>query len=414
MADTDIQYFTSFDLNAPQLTNVWGCLIDVLDACLVNGFTAQVSSNTIISNKIATITFSNNHNIRQFQVIEISGSSIPALNSKFKVLGITDKTLTFNVDTPDTQINTNINIKVASLGWEKTYTGNQKAVYRAKDKVTNPYYLRVDNSVDPVYNVNYAKFAKVGYLETCTDIDDISGVQVPFDSANPTKNWVGVANGGGANAISGWFKWQYSGHDNIADSSGWYESEAIVEGIRSWSLIGTKDTFYLFIKMTVNKTQINPYAFGVILNNTINKPFLIATNKNTTAGSSLNAQTALGNTSLVEVGVTYDSGNNRVPNTFFSFLANYKVIASGNVLSDSIIKYNPSTDYILSPLYMVDQNKYLMSPIPLVRYSVVKSNAPNLSIHTSNNGTYYLALSYNYTMNSTSDSTMFLKIYEGT
>ena len=37
VASTDIKFYVHTNTNAPQLINNFGCMIDVLDACLVNG-----------------------------------------------------------------------------------------------------------------------------------------------------------------------------------------------------------------------------------------------------------------------------------------------------------------------------------------------------------------------------------------
>src|SRR5690606_42102502 len=45
MVNTEIKWFSFDNTNAPQFTNTWGCLIDVLDACLVTGFGSQIVSS---------------------------------------------------------------------------------------------------------------------------------------------------------------------------------------------------------------------------------------------------------------------------------------------------------------------------------------------------------------------------------
>ena len=41
-ASTDIKWFRYKNKNAPQITNNWGAITPVLDACLVTGFSEQV------------------------------------------------------------------------------------------------------------------------------------------------------------------------------------------------------------------------------------------------------------------------------------------------------------------------------------------------------------------------------------
>lgn len=411
MANIDIKYFTSSNVNAPQLNNTWGCMIDVLDACLINGFGTQTASSIVVSNKVATVTFSSPHGYKQFQVIEISNSSVVDLNNQFKILGITDTTLTFNVNTPNNEVTGSISVKLASLGWEKTYTGTQKAVYRAKDKVTNPYYFRVDNSVDPVYNATFAKFAKVGYLESCTGIDDISGVQSPYDSSNPTKNWVGIQNGGGNGAISGWFKWQYACNENIATADNWYESEDIQEGNRPWVIIGDNTSFYLINKLTNTSYMVSPYGFGIVNHESGSKPFLVAANKHTPANQSLNSKTSLGLTDLVQVAGLKDVANTTSNSSFYSIITHYRTSTSGSLNNDNILKTTNSSDLLLSPMILLDNNKYILNELPLIKSCVNRAETvSNLSLHNSNKA-YYLATTFRSFPGGTIGN-LFFKVYE--
>src|SRR5690606_37798808 len=187
------------------------------------------------------------------------------LNGEFKILGLSANTIEFLIDLPDQGATGTISCKLASLGWTKAFSGTQKAVYQAKNKIANPYFLRVDSSCDPVYTDSYAKFAKVGMLDACTSIDDLTGNQAPFDPSNPNKNWVG--SGSGSSAVAGWFKWQYAVNESAANSSSFYESEGASNGNRSWVLIGTEDSFYLVNKATVTSVLEIPYGFGVIQHN---------------------------------------------------------------------------------------------------------------------------------------------------
>jgi hypothetical protein len=72
VASTDIKYYVHTNTNAPQLTNNFGCMIDVLDACLVNGFGSQTVSTLTASGTTVTATFGSAHNFMQYQVIKIA------------------------------------------------------------------------------------------------------------------------------------------------------------------------------------------------------------------------------------------------------------------------------------------------------------------------------------------------------
>src|SRR5690606_32163419 len=83
------------------------------------------------------------------------------------------------------------------LGWEKPFSSSNpnggKAAYRSLNLLlpSRPF-LRVADELDPAYTATYAKYAKVGIVEDMSDIDTMLGVQAPYDSALPNKNWNGT------------------------------------------------------------------------------------------------------------------------------------------------------------------------------------------------------------------------------
>lgn len=407
MADTDIKWFSFDNTNAPQLSNKWGCLVDVLNACLINGFGSQQVTSLVIKDGVGTAMFAGNHSFKQFQVIEISGADNAILNGEFKILGLTANTTEFVVDAPNQTASGTISAKIAPLGWTKAFSGTQKAVYQAKDTQANPYYLRVDNSKDPVYTDSYAKFAKVGILQTCTNIDDISGNQAPFDSANPTKNWVGT--GAGARAIAGWFKWQYAVHDTAASKDNYYESEGASDGNRSWVIIGNGSSFYLVNQATVSTILEIPYAFGAITHNDVAKPFLIAVNRYAEANMNVGARTSLGNPALIDVVTFYDYAGVIAKNKLSRLFGVFNNNPSGS--TENIIKVDPTTGYILSTFCLADYENFIIGEMPLVRSCINDATtAANHSIFTDETGAY---LACRYRIESAKGlGTLFFKIYE--
>ena len=59
---------------APQISNNWGDLVTMLDACLVNGFALKAIDTLTFADGIATATISSGHAYRPFQVVEIAGA----------------------------------------------------------------------------------------------------------------------------------------------------------------------------------------------------------------------------------------------------------------------------------------------------------------------------------------------------
>lgn len=267
-----------------------GALLNVLDACLVDGYGAQTVLTIEVSDGMAIAKFANSHLLKQFQVVEISGASDSSLNGEFRILGLTADTIEFSVNAADQIATGSISCKVASLGWTKVFSETNKAVYRAKDIAANPYYLRVDNSQDPVYAATYAKFAKVGILEGCSHIDDFSANQVPYDAANPNKNWIGT--GSGTSAVNGWAKWyhlisEYGGSSQINETS------TLSSENGEWTIVGSDDSFYLMSMPIRNGAVENnkiiatyTYGFGVTDKDGFRVPFLLAHLRNVAVNSS--------------------------------------------------------------------------------------------------------------------------------
>ncbi len=277
-----VKWFTSSNINAPTLDNNWGALVNVLSKCLIDGYGAQTLLNIVIENGVAIASFGTAHKLEMFQCVEISGSSNSVLNDEFRILGATSTTIEFLIDLPDQTITETLSCRLAPLGWSMPFSDTGRAVFQAKDTSKNPYYLRVDNTCDPLHTPTQAKFAKVGILESCTGIGDIGGNQAPFDPTAPTKNWIGEG------SYIGWAKWPYA----TADTGGAYYalSENAVNGVRSWILVGDDENFYIMpsVAIETSKNQYKDYslchAFGIF--DGLDCPYIAAWHEYNTIGSS--------------------------------------------------------------------------------------------------------------------------------
>jgi len=259
MADLTVKYFNSGMTGAPQISNNWGDLVTMLDACLVNGFALKAIDTLTFADGVATATISAGHAYRPEQVVEIAGADQPEYNGEVRVIVATATSFTFAVTgtpvSPATSA-TSLSTKVAPLGWEKAFAGTNKAAYRSRNPASPQNLLLIDDSLKtPGYTTTWAKWANVGIVEDLTDIDTIVGAQAPFDPNNPTQNWKQVQ----ANQW-GWYKWyraRTSGYDNSGDSGG---------GNRNWVLIGDDRLFYLFVTNAAGYGWYgrNGYCFGDI------------------------------------------------------------------------------------------------------------------------------------------------------
>jgi len=267
VASTDIKFYVHTNTNAPQLQNAFGCMIDVLDACLVNGFGSQTVSTLTASGTTVTATFGAAHNFMQYQVIKIAGATQTEYNGEFRILTVPNaNSITFQlaaVPSVNTATGT-ISCSLPSLGWLKPFSATGKAAYRsANTLLASRPFLRVIDALDAAYTSTYAKYAKVGIVEDMSDIDTMIGVQAPYDSSAPTKNWVGT--GSGASGINGWARWYYAASIHV--SGGLINSQTPAAGNRQWILVGNSDYFYILPTSTVTSATVNTqhasaYGFG--------------------------------------------------------------------------------------------------------------------------------------------------------
>ena len=225
---------------APVLTNNWGSLTALLDACLVNGFNLQTVSAITRTDSTATATLTAGHGFTVDQVVLVAGSDQPDYNGEFTVTAVTSTTVSFTVSgtavTPATTA-TSLTMKVAPLCFEIAYTGTNKRAYRSPNPRSNRPFLRVDDSLPTGYTTTWAKFGRVTIAEGMSDIDTFVGSRAPWDPAAPTRNE--VPSGSGTTMYTGWFKWYYA-RQNHAETSGDNGNWA-----RSWVLIGDDRGFFL-------------------------------------------------------------------------------------------------------------------------------------------------------------------------
>lgn len=285
VAKTDIKFYVHTNNNAPKLQNAYGSMINVLDACLVNGIHIGPISSLTASGKTVTATFSSAHNLMQYQVIKISGAAQAEFNGEHRILTVPNaQSVTFELETnPSTTTATGtITASLPPLGWEKPFlssnpNGGGKAAYRSKNLLlpSRPF-LRVVDELDPAYTATYAKYAKVGIVEDMTNIDTMLGVQAPYDSANPDKNWVGT--GSGVSVVNGWSRWYYATALQVTSPQS--DTQDAAEGNRNYVVVGTQDTFFILNNHIAGLNHCLCYGFGSfnpIIDTDIRSTFLAAT-----------------------------------------------------------------------------------------------------------------------------------------
>ena len=214
-----VKWFHSGMAGAPVLSGTAGAMLGVLDACLVNGFNLQTLTSLAVASNVATATKAS-HGYVVGQLVEIAGATPAGLNGLQRVTGLGANTFTFTTSGISDQTATGtITAKTPSAGWEKAFSGTNKAAYRSLNSASNKPVLRLDDAGTTSARV-------VGY-EAMTDVDTGTG---PF----PTE---AVFPGGG------YFK----------------KSSTANATARAWVIVADDRMFFLFTDRT---DYCGSYCFG--------------------------------------------------------------------------------------------------------------------------------------------------------
>lgn len=409
---SSVRFYVNTNNNAPQLKNEFGSMISVLDACLINGLDLGSISSLTHSQGVITAIFANPHNLLKGQVIKIEGANQTDYNTEHRVNNVLDATtITFNLTTPSATVATgNITAKLPPLDWEKPFSsvtplGGGRAAYRSKDEtLSNRPYLRVVDEHISSYNINYAKYAKVGIVEGMTGINTMSGVQAPYTSSATTRNW--NPTGSGVDIKNGWAKWYYytlGEHNADSTSLADYETEN-----RSWMVIGTESAFYILNDVDNQKNIPDEgkglafcYGFGAfnpIANDDLFTHFLLASNvweiargisyrmesytRDVVLGSEDYANTALGRSVFLQRGykksayaqatcrkVTLEPGTNTVSGGSTSYVVNSDVFGGVVIQTPLVLEVTASSQAHprgFLPLIKTIPHKALYSNLQLI------------------------------------------------
>ena len=339
--DVDVQFFSH--LNGLVLSNNWGDMIRLLDACLVNGVAlSSVTSASIDEQGDVHLTLFAPHKALLLQVVELAGFEPTSLNQKYRIKGVPSDTqliLKPQVVIAETAVTTKGTGKLASLGYDIIFRDDKdvKRVYRAKNPTAQHPYIRVDETISDgvnLYNSSYAKYAMVGLLEHMDHIDDYQDpnvLQLPFDPTNPTKNWKITGTGGAC--TRGWSKW-YWAHGSLSGAgNGVMESNSPQNGNRSFLLCGDQEAFYLQRPHTLDKTYMYVSGTGLfessLKSDVIPNWFLMSFLRERTAGVNEGFRDYMGATPLTA---------GMVPAQFFT--TNYKEFEkmSGHITCNPILQ----------------------------------------------------------------------------
>jgi len=216
-----VRVYRSGDFGAPTLSGTAGDLINVLDACLVNGYGSQTITLTR-SGTTVTATTTSPHGLVHLAKYDVSGANETDYNGEFSISVTGTSEFTYEIaGTPASPATGTITGKLAGSGWTKPFTGTNKAAY-LQGAGGNGHYLRVDDTG--------ATEARVVGYESMSDID--AGA-----AAFPTEAQI---------------------------SGGLYVEKSSTAGAteRDWFLVSSEDCFYLRVDHSANATTPTVTHFG--------------------------------------------------------------------------------------------------------------------------------------------------------
>ncbi|WP_180069320.1 hypothetical protein [Acinetobacter sp. YH12112] len=206
-----VKHYQNTMKGIPQLTNNWGAMINLLDAVLVNGFNHVTILGITKANTTsitATINLGSDHGFIDRQVVRIAGST-NGWDGDYKVLSADTSSITVEctAEHPSNILGT-ASCFTAPLDFEIVYqtqseSTESKRAYRSTDPESLGLILLVHDFCVSGASSTGAKFAKVGIVSDMSDIDTITGSQMPFDPGIPNANW------GWDGTYHGWAKWYY-------------------------------------------------------------------------------------------------------------------------------------------------------------------------------------------------------------
>lgn len=203
-------WYDSTEAGAPALTATPGSLIEVLRACLVNGFNAKGVTSISVAAGVATVTAAaHGFTTTAGKLVQIAGAAEAGLNGNKQPLTASTNTFTFDASgVPDGTYSGTISARRAPLGWAEAFTDGTRSLFSRLAPESTAMMLRVDNSdVAPAASGN----ARVVMVEAATGLD-------AYTDASPT-----------AAQASGGLRWEYR---NTA-------------GTKNWALWGDDRFFYV-------------------------------------------------------------------------------------------------------------------------------------------------------------------------
>lgn len=397
------KFYYSTMKGAPVLSSNWGSLLKALRIVLVDGF----NKNPIISNTVEEglrkFTFVEDPGYLLHQVVTLSGCiTNPELNGEYRVQKIEGFSVYLSTEDVISTLGGDMFLLTSPMGWSEVFTGTDKAVFKAKDTLKNPFFLRIDNSLPTGYDPSWGKFARVTMAEYMLGIDDFGDFAKAPVYKNLPKDTNELGNKvTGANGIFGMAKW-YHGVDIP-----YYFKENSVGGQStslSYEIVGDDTSLYFLPRITSRKDSRALYAFTPFISidsKDILNCFLSAThhykranqedgesygNSNNSFSNKWHSLDSVGKYGLSRWdGVTGDIVN------FGPFSLNVSNSQQVSGRSENIPFPNPgSNSVVLSDIYLKESTGGLRGTLPIIKWINNRWSYGNKFMMSQNNEKYII------------------------
>lgn len=167
-ADTSVKWFHSGMANSPVCRGESGALVELLDACLVNGFSTRTPDSIVVADGVATVTIGAGNPYEKHAVIKIASASDAELNADWRLATSGASSFTFSCPGVADGTITGASIIRAPAGWVKPFADTNIGVYQSADTASTQLYLRVNDA--------NARYTRVRGYENMTDASTGTGL----------------------------------------------------------------------------------------------------------------------------------------------------------------------------------------------------------------------------------------------
>lgn len=372
-----IKHYQNTMQGIPQLTNNWGSMITLLDAVLITGFnhvpviSVSKSTPTAIA---ATINLGSNHGFIDRQVVRIAGST-NGWDGDYKVLSADSASILVECLPEQPSVaNGMATCFTAPLDFEIVYQTpseslKPKRAYRSANPESIGLILLVHDFCVTGAAAAGAKFAKVGVVSSMSDIDTITGTQMPFDSANPNSNW------GWDGTNHGWAKWYYRTHSYAAANNSLADSTIAAGGASTFNVVSDGTSLCLDL-YTGNQHSHAVYGVFEFQDEAYNESNLILL-AHGLQGRIPESQVTVNNGRSGLVWQTSSAVNYGSPNQYIRGMLwfNHLGVANQTPAGSPLMLYTPGTTWyeqninpvIFSDLLLVDNNNIPRGALPFLK-----------------------------------------------